>query len=91
VESSLRNGVGVMVTLADDPFVALFSESAGRVVVTVEHGDAQALQALAAKHGVTATPLGVTGGQAIDLDGQFTLPLAELREAWTATLPAALS
>ena len=32
---SLRHGVGVTVSLAGDPFVALFSESAGRVLVTV--------------------------------------------------------
>ena len=30
-----RNGVGVRVSLEGDPFVALFSESAGRVLVTV--------------------------------------------------------
>ena len=37
------------------------------------------------------TPLGETGGDALVVDGQFDVPLAELREAWTATLPAALA
>ncbi len=43
------------------------------------------------EHGVPLTPLGVTGGDALVVDGQFEVPLAELREAWTATLPAALA
>ena len=73
-----------------DAFVGLFSESAGRVLVTVADGDAERLVELAAEHGVPITALGVTGGDALAVDGQFELPLAELREAWTATLPAAL-
>ena len=32
-----------------------------------------------------------TGGDAIEVDGQFRLPLAEARAAWSATLPAALA
>ena len=56
-ESCLRNGVGVRVELGDipggDPFVALFSESAGRVLVTVNGpDDEERLFELAAEHGV---------------------------------------
>ncbi|MFL6060935.1 MAG: phosphoribosylformylglycinamidine synthase subunit PurL [Marmoricola sp.] len=91
VESALRHDVGVVVTLAGDPFVALFSESTGRVVVTVPSADAGALEALAAQHGVASVPLGVTAGDALDVDGQFAVPLTELRDAWSATLPAAMA
>ena len=42
------------------------------------------------RHGVPITALGVTGGDALVVDGQFDVPLDELRAAWTATLPAAL-
>ncbi|MFL6172133.1 MAG: AIR synthase-related protein, partial [Marmoricola sp.] len=75
-------------TLTGDAFTALFSESAGRVVVTVDSRDADALIALAAEHGVPASPLGVTAGNALVVDGQFEIPLDELRAAWSATLPA---
>ncbi|MGB0101140.1 MAG: phosphoribosylformylglycinamidine synthase subunit PurL [Nocardioides sp.] len=90
VEASLRHGQGVAVTLAGDPFVALFSESTARVVVTVPDRHAEELVDLAAAAGVEITALGVTGGDALVVDGQFEIPLDELRSAWSATLPAAL-
>ena len=74
-----------------DPFVALFSESTARVVVTVPDGEAGRLVELAERHGVPIAPLGVTGGDALVVEGQFDVPLEELRAAWTATMPAALS
>ncbi|MFL6155381.1 MAG: AIR synthase related protein, partial [Marmoricola sp.] len=88
VESVLRHDVGIISTLAGDAFVGLFAESAARCVVTVESADAEALTDLAAEHGVPVVALGVTGGDALDLDGQFAIGLAELREAWTSTIPA---
>jgi len=91
VESSLRRGIGATVTLAGDAFVDLFSESAARVLVTVAAGDSARLTELALAHGVPVAHLGETGGDALVVEGQFDLPLDELRTAWTATLPAALS
>src|SRR5688572_17008858 len=89
-ESSFRNGVGVSVALPGDPFVALFSESAARAIVTVTTDNADRLVALAEKHGVAVTPIGRTGGDSIAVEGQFEVPVAELRAAWAATLPDAL-
>ncbi|MDI6102849.1 phosphoribosylformylglycinamidine synthase subunit PurL [Actinoplanes sp. NEAU-A12] len=90
VESTLRYGVGAKVTLPDDgnsPFVHLFSESAARALVAVPRGHDKAFVALAAEHGVPITPLGVTSEEeSLQVEGQFTIPLDELREAWTATL-----
>jgi phosphoribosylformylglycinamidine synthase len=90
-EASLRHGIGVSVEVDGDPFVALFSESTARVVVTVPDGEAGRLVELAERHGVPIAPLGVTGGDALVVEGQFEVPLEELRAAWTATMPAALS
>jgi len=90
-ESALRHGIGVSVEVDGDPFVALFSESTARVVVTVPDGEAGRLVELAERHGVPIAPLGVTGGDALVVEGQFDVPLEELRAAWTATMPAALS
>jgi phosphoribosylformylglycinamidine synthase II len=95
VEGSLRHGVGVRVAVQGDPFVALFSESAGRAVVAVRSADSARLTALAATHGVPHTRLGVTEGDgaaaSVTVEGAFSVPLAELRAAWSATLPAALA
>ena len=44
---------------------------------------------------VRLTRLGVVGADDEDaelhIDGQFSLPLTQLRDAWTATLPAAMA
>ncbi len=89
-ESALGNGVGVAVDVADDAFVDLFSESATRALVTVPATAVAQVEQLAADRGVAVTALGTTGGDALTVTGRFEIPLAELRAAWTSTLPAAL-
>jgi phosphoribosylformylglycinamidine synthase len=86
VESCLRHGLGARVDLAGDPFVALFSESTARALVTVAAGDDR-LTTLLSDRGVPYTEIGVvTADAALDL-GLFTVPLAELDEAYEGTLP----
>jgi phosphoribosylformylglycinamidine synthase len=87
-EGVLRHGIGVSVEVRGDAFVGLFSESAARVVVTVGDGDAERLVELAEEHGVPITALGITGGDALLVEGEFEIPVDELRAAWVATLPA---
>ena len=89
-EASLRNGVGVHVDLDDDPFVTLFSESAARAVVSVALEHHEAFVSLAEERGVEVASIGRTGGDAVEVAGQFRLPIAEVRAAWSATLPAVL-
>jgi phosphoribosylformylglycinamidine synthase len=96
VESCLRHDVGVRVSLPDglDPFVALFSESAGRAVVAVPPEQEERFAALCAERGLAHARLGVTEGTGpeavLAVQDAFTLPLAEIRQVWSATLPAAL-
>jgi phosphoribosylformylglycinamidine synthase len=85
-ESALRHGVGAVLRLGHDPFTALFSESAARAVVTTS--DPGGVKVTAEWAGVAVTELGTTGGDALVVDDLLELPLAELRAAWTATLPA---
>ncbi|WP_436697887.1 phosphoribosylformylglycinamidine synthase subunit PurL [Nocardioides sp. BYT-33-1] len=89
-EAAMVSGIGVSVRLEGDPFVGLFSESAARAVVTVPAGDLDELRALCARHDVAMTELGTTGGDVLAVEGQFEVPVAELREAWSGTLPNAL-
>ncbi len=94
VEACLRRGVGARVRLDGDAFVALFSESAGRVLVAVAPEDAAQVTQLCAAHGVPTTTVGRTEGvgaaAALTVEESFSVPLEELRAAWSATLPAAL-
>jgi phosphoribosylformylglycinamidine synthase len=78
----------VALPAALDPFVALFSESAGRVLVTTAADRADQVRSLAEAAGVPVTTLGTTGGAALAVAGLPELPLSELRTAWEATLPA---
>jgi phosphoribosylformylglycinamidine synthase len=87
VDAALHNGVGVRIALAGDPFSALFSESTARALVTCADAAVDAVTALAADHGVPVARLGRCGGDELVVDGQFTIPLDELRAAFEATLP----
>jgi phosphoribosylformylglycinamidine synthase len=92
VESALRHNVGAKVTLpehedATTSFVQLFSESAGRAVVVVPRGHDKAFIALAAEHRMSCTPIGTTMQMPVlDLHGQFTIGLDELRTAFESTM-----
>ena len=87
-EACLHGGQGCSITLAGDSFTALFSESSGRALVSVAPGREADFVALARQHNVPATVIGVTGGSSLDVEGAFSVPLTELREVWSATLPA---
>jgi phosphoribosylformylglycinamidine synthase II len=88
-EASFRHGVGVTVDL-EDPFVELFSESSARAMVVVAEDRHDEFVGLAEKHGVELASVGRTGGDAIEVAGQLSVPVAELKAAWQATLPAVL-
>jgi phosphoribosylformylglycinamidine synthase len=70
-----------------DPFVALFSESAGRVLVAVAPGHLSEVLSRAADAGVPAREIGTAGGPALVVEGVPELPLEALRTAWEGTLP----
>jgi len=87
-EACLYGGRGCAVALRGDAFTDLFSESAARALVSVVPGREREFAALAEEHGVPATVLGVTTGDALTVEGVFEIPLTELEQAWTDTLPA---
>ncbi|WP_211288013.1 phosphoribosylformylglycinamidine synthase subunit PurL [Mumia flava] len=89
-EATIRNGVGATVTLPGDPFVSLFSESVARALVSVPSGSVDAFEALAARYGVPAARIGTTGGDALSVDGQFTIGAEELRTVWRAPIREAM-
>lgn len=92
-ESCLRGGKGARIVVPDDldPFVFLFSESAGRAVVAVPRSEELRFTDMCGARGLPAARIGVVDGETIDVQGQFELPLAELRTAHEATIPALLA
>jgi len=88
-EQAILGGHGFAVTFAGDlpPHVALFSESASRAVVAVAPERLDALEELAAGHGVPFTTIGETGGPRIVLDGLLETTVEELRDVYEGALP----
>jgi phosphoribosylformylglycinamidine synthase len=85
VEMALRAGKGARVFLPDgmDPFVALFSESAGRIVFVVPRTEEVRFTDMCTARGVPASRIGVVDAEVdgLDVQGQFTVSLPELRDA----------
>jgi phosphoribosylformylglycinamidine synthase II len=92
VEACLRHGAGARVVVPGDtdPFVFLFAESAGRVLLSVPRGHRAAVMALCGEHGVPVADVGAVdaGSGTLSVTDLFDVPLDELRAAWTGTLPA---
>jgi phosphoribosylformylglycinamidine synthase len=89
-------GIGARVWLPDDldPFVALFSESAGRVVVAVPRSEEVRFTDMCSARGFPHLRIGVTDGTGpdavLDVQDRFSVRLADVRAAWSSTLPDAL-
>ncbi|MGA5171095.1 phosphoribosylformylglycinamidine synthase subunit PurL, partial [Streptomyces lavendulocolor] len=92
-ESCLRGNNGARLIVPDglDAFTFLFSESAGRAVVAVPRSEELRFTDMCGARGLPATRIGVIDGNTIDIQGQFTIPLDELRHAHEATIPGLLA
>jgi phosphoribosylformylglycinamidine synthase subunit PurL len=92
-ESTLRRDHGARVSLPDDvdPFVALFSESTGRVLVSLSQTQRDAFVALCESRRIPVRQLGVVGGDQLVVDDQFAVGLDDVRAAWSGTIPAAVT
>nr|WP_246533939.1 phosphoribosylformylglycinamidine synthase subunit PurL [Microbacterium flavescens] len=101
-EAVMRFGVGARVWLNEiqerdgvDAATALFSESTGRVIVSVPREDDVKFRGLCEGRGYPVLRIGVTDAAAdgdaaaLEVQGLFTVPLDELRDASMSTLPAA--
>ncbi|WP_375386525.1 phosphoribosylformylglycinamidine synthase subunit PurL [uncultured Microbacterium sp.] len=98
-EGAMRFGVGARVWLREimerdgvDAASALFSESTGRVLVTVPREDDVKFRGLCDGRGYPVLRIGVTdvaddGAAALEVQDVFTVPLNELLELSTSTLP----
>ncbi len=90
VESALRNDVGARVVLPAglSPFVQLFSESAGRVLVSVPRSEELRFTEMCGARGLPCLRIGVTDGTRLEVQDVLEVELAELRARHEATFPA---
>lgn len=92
-ESCFGEGFGAQVTLesALRPDVLLFSESQSRILLSTSADKAEALLALAAKHGVPAAKIGTTGGNrlVVNVNGKEAInaSIQEVKAAWKDAIP----
>ncbi|MEU2155349.1 phosphoribosylformylglycinamidine synthase subunit PurL [Streptomyces sp. NPDC019396] len=88
-ESCLRGGTGARLIVPDglDAFTFLFSESAGRAVVSVPRSEELRFTDMCGARGLPATRIGVVDGEAVEVQGEFGIPLSELRTAHEETIP----
>ncbi|WP_314648719.1 phosphoribosylformylglycinamidine synthase subunit PurL [uncultured Microbacterium sp.] len=95
-EGVMRFGVGARVWLTEimerdgvDAASALFSESTGRVIVTVPREDDVKFRGLCEGRGYPVMRIGVTDSEPqLEVQDVFTVSADELRERSTATLPS---
>jgi len=91
VESSLAGECGCRIVLPEgvDPFVFLFSESAGRVLVAVPRTEESRFAAMCEARALPATRIGVSdsGSAAVEVQDLFTVSLEELRSTSEGVLP----
>jgi phosphoribosylformylglycinamidine synthase len=96
-EGVMRFGVGARVWLTElmdrdgvDAASALFSESTGRVIVTVPREDDVKFRGLCEGRNYPVLRIGVTDTVAdLEVTGLFTVSATELREKSQGTLPSA--
>src|SRR5260221_12496199 len=65
---------------------AFFGESPSRFIVSLPSRAMPELQSLARRHHVEISLLGLAGGNSLEFEGQFRLPLSEIRQAWEGAL-----
>lgn len=100
-EATTRFGVGARVWLSEiverdgvDVATALFSESTGRVIVSVPREEDVKFRGLCEGRDYPVIRIGVTDAaegveSVLDIQGLFSVPIAEIRATSRATLPAA--
>jgi phosphoribosylformylglycinamidine synthase len=91
-ESCLRGGNGARLVVPDglDAFTFLFSESAGRAIVAVPRSEELRFTDMCGARGLPVSRIGVIDGDAVEVQGEFAIPLAELGAAHEATIPGLL-
>jgi phosphoribosylformylglycinamidine synthase len=95
VEASLAGETGCRIIIPDEflegtgPFTFLFSESSGRVLVAVPRTEESRFRSMCEARGLPVQRIGVAdeGSDSVEVQGQFTVTLDELRRTSEGVLP----
>jgi len=87
IEMLLHSETGATISIHGDPFMHLFSESSGRILLAVNPEDSNYLVGKATDAGITTTRLGKSGGENLEIAGVLSLSMIHLREANQRTIP----
>ncbi|UWE07601.1 phosphoribosylformylglycinamidine synthase subunit PurL [Actinacidiphila bryophytorum] len=92
-ESCLRGGRGARLVAPDglDAFTFLFSESAGRAIVAVPRSEELRFTDMCGARGLPVARIGVIDGDAVEVQGEFAIPLTELGAVHEGTIPGLLA
>jgi phosphoribosylformylglycinamidine synthase len=91
-EMAMASGIGAELDRAPHAAHAFwFGEDQARYLVTVKPGAADKIMARARTAGVPVRQLGLTGGDALTLQGERPIVVAKLRERFEGWLPAYMS
>lgn len=91
-ESCIAGDIGATVDLpGEDILTAMFSESASRVIASIDPLNAGSFEALCAEHEVPYAKVGETGGPAIAFVGGLGATLLEARAAYELAIPNLLN
>jgi phosphoribosylformylglycinamidine synthase subunit PurL len=92
VEAALAGETGCRILLPEgaDPFVALYSESSGRVLVAVPRTEETRFTKMCSARELPWVRIGVVdqGSDSVEVQDQFSVTLDELRSTFEGTLPA---
>ena len=91
IEMLLHSQMGARISIHGDPFMHLFSESTGRILLAVDPIDSNYLVGKATDAGITTTRLGRSGGENLEIAGVLSLSMLHLREVNQRTIPALFS
>jgi phosphoribosylformylglycinamidine synthase len=95
VESALAGETGCRIIIPEEfqagtgPFIFLFSESAGRVLVAVPRTEESRFRAMCEARGPPVTRIGVVdqGSDSVEVQDQFAVTLEDLRSTSEGVLP----
>jgi len=88
IEMLLQSKTGAKISIHGDPFMHLFSESTGRILIAVAPEDSNYFVGKATDAGITTTRLGKSGGEYLEISGVLSLSMLHIKEAHQRTIPA---
>jgi len=91
IEMLLSSQTGAKISIHGDPFMHLFSESSGRILIAVAAEDSNYVVGKATDAGITTTRLGKSGGENLEISGVLSLSMLHIKEAHQRTIPALFS